>query len=93
MVTRAQVLDAAAAAVADREGTYGGPEDNFARIARRWRAHLVNRFGVEVPIDAASVAIMMADLKIARLENAPGHVDSWVDLAGYAACGGEAATR
>lgn len=93
MVTRAEVLDAAQAAVADRGLNYGAPEQNFERIARRWRAHLINRFGVDVPIDGASVAIMLIDLKVARLENNPGHVDSWVDAAGYAGCGGELAGR
>jgi hypothetical protein len=34
---------------------------------------------------------MCADLKLARLENQPDHMDSWVDLAGYAACGAEIA--
>lgn len=32
-------------------------------------------------------------LKIARLANNPEHMDSWVDLAGYAACGGEISGR
>jgi Domain of unknown function (DUF6378) len=32
-----------------------------------------------------------ADLKLARLENQPDHMDSWVDLAGYAACDAEIA--
>jgi hypothetical protein len=37
----------------------------------------------------ADVAQMMALMKIARLENDPSHLDSWTDLAGYAACGAE----
>jgi hypothetical protein len=92
MTTKAEVLDLAKNAVADRGLNYGSPEDNFNRIARRWRVHLVNRFGADVPIDAESVAMMMADVKMARLENMPGHLDSWVDIAGYAACGGQAAS-
>jgi hypothetical protein len=67
---------------------YGTPEDNFQRIARRWHAHLTNRYG-EVPftIDDIDVAAMCTDLKLARLENEPLHEDSWKDIAGYAACG------
>lgn len=91
-LTKAQLLDKAREAVADRGLNYGKPEDNFNRIALRWKAHIKNRFGLDVPIDGVSVAIMMGDVKVARLENAPGHVDSWVDLAGYAACGAEIAT-
>jgi hypothetical protein len=46
-----------------------------------------------VAIDATSVAIMCADLKLARFEHQPDHADSWVDLAGYAACGAEIAVE
>lgn len=38
------------------------------------------------PLD---VAMMMCLLKIARIKNGGGSGDSFVDLAGYAACGGE----
>jgi hypothetical protein len=37
------------------------------------------------------VALMMAWLKIVRASGNPGHEDSFVDLAGYAACGAELA--
>jgi hypothetical protein len=32
---------------------------------------------------------MMALLKVARIATGHGKADNWVDLAGYAACGGE----
>ena len=86
-ITKSALLDRAKNAVADRGLNYGKPEDNFARIALRWKAHIKNRFDVDVDLDATSVSIMCADLKLARLENTPAHLDSWVDLAGYAACG------
>jgi hypothetical protein len=35
----------------------------------------------------------MALVKIARLANSPDHMDSWIDIAGYAACGGEIAAK
>jgi hypothetical protein len=92
LTTKHELLDLAKNAAADRGLNYGKPEDNFNRIALRWRTHIKNRFGPDVPIDATSVAIMCADLKLARLENSPAHLDSWVDLAGYAACGAEIAT-
>ncbi len=41
------------------------------------------------PITTTDVAMMMALLKIARIKNGGGTGDSFVDLAGYAACGGE----
>jgi hypothetical protein len=92
-MTKKELLEATIEAVAGRGLNYGKPEDNFNRIALRWRVHLKNRFGIDVPIDAASVSMMMADMKLARLENAPDHADSWIDLAGYAACGGEIAVK
>lgn len=92
-MSRTTVLDAAVAAVTKRHEHYGSPADNFDAIARRWTAHIKNRFGTDVKIDASSVAIMMSDVKIARLENDPSHLDSWVDLAGYAACGGEVSSK
>ena len=46
-----------------------------------------------VDIEPEDVAIMMGMLKIARLASNPQHMDSWVDLAGYAACGGEIAGK
>lgn len=93
-VTKKSVLEAAIQTVADRGVPYGGVEDNFNRIASLWQAHLENRyaspdFAAFPVIDAADVAMMMALMKIARLEANPSHADSWIDVAGYAACGGE----
>lgn len=70
----------------DRNATYGGPESSFSRIAAFWSAYL------EVTVSASDVAAMMALLKIARIAGAKNngpHKDSWLDLAGYAACGWE----
>lgn len=68
-----------------REQDYGTPENNFGRIARLWSDYT----GCHVsPID---VAMMMALLKIARVKSGTGTEDSFVDIAGYAACGGEIA--
>jgi hypothetical protein len=32
---------------------------------------------------------MMALVKVSRISTSPSKLDHWVDLAGYAACGGE----
>lgn len=86
-ITKHALLDLAKSAVADRGLNYGKPEDNFRRIAERWRVHILNRYGISISFDGIDVTIMCADLKLARLENQPDHLDSWVDIAGYAACG------
>ena len=40
-------------------------------------------------VNAVDVAAMLALLKIARIASGHAKEDNWVDLAGYAACGGE----
>ena len=42
---------------------------------------------------AADVALYMIGVKLVRAAANPGHVDSWVDIAGFAALGGEIATE
>lgn len=84
---RQTVLEEAAAAVTGaREDTYGGPEQSFFAIAKFWSAYLDRYIGLH------DVAVMLALLKVARIKHSEGrHYDSWVDLAGYAACGAECA--
>lgn len=79
-----EVLDTAKAYICGpREETYGSAADNFGRIARLWSVYL------SAPVTASDVACMMILLKMSRLNTTPDHMDSWVDIAGYAACGGE----
>lgn len=92
-LTRADILHAAEKCVCgQRETDYGTPEDNFETIAELWETYLrracVDEAG-GVYIDANDVAMMMALLKIARIAAGGGKADSWIDLAGYAACGAE----
>lgn len=84
--TRATILDAAAQAVLkDRAATHGAVEDSFAQIGAIWSVRL------GVPVTPEQVAILLIDLKTVRAWGNPGHADNWVDIAGYAACGGELA--
>ena len=90
-MTRSEILDTAKEFVTkDRAASHGDMEDNFARIGALWTAQLADR--LEKPITASDVALMMALLKIARAGSNPAHLDNWIDLAGYAACGGELMT-
>nr|DAZ51888.1 MAG TPA: hypothetical protein [Caudoviricetes sp.] len=92
-LTRADILHAAEKCVCgQREQDYGTPEDNFETIARLWEIYLRRACMDEaggVYIDANDAAMMMALLKIARIAAGGGKADSWIDLAGYAACGAE----
>lgn len=84
---RKQTLDAAAQAVTvDRAATHGDLERNLGTIAAIWSARL------GIPVTASHVAIMMVDLKTSRAWGNPGHMDNWIDIAGYAACGAEVST-
>ena len=83
---RRECLDKARGYVtSDRATTYGDPEDNFTAIADIWNAQGVRIDGYMVT--ATDVALLMAGMKLARLRHNHDHEDSWVDLAGYAACG------
>lgn len=70
-----------------RQSQYGTPEDNFGRIAAMWSIYL----GVD--LEPHDVANMMILLKVVRSKNKPDKEDSWLDMAGYAACGCEIATK
>lgn len=83
-ITREQCLDKAKECVMkDRNSTYGSPEDSFQKVANLWSAYK----GIE--FTGKDVALMLALLKVGRLSANPTHDDSWIDLAGYAACGSE----
>lgn len=93
---RKEVLEQALKCVCgDREQDYGSPENNFACIANLWSSYLANRIQTAVNagkgwiITPADAAAMLALLKIARIASGHAKADNWIDLAGYAACGGE----
>ena len=67
----------------DRQEDYGTPERSLARVSELWSVTL------GFPVSPRQVALCMAQLKMARLISNPNHIDSWVDLAGYAGLGGD----
>lgn len=98
-MTRPEFLDAARSRVCGkREQDYGTPENNFATIGMFWYTYLLAAHPdlaiVLTPdhITAKDVAVMMALLKVARIATGD-NIDSFIDLAGYAACAGEIATK
>ena len=83
-MTRTEILHEAETQITgQREQDYGSPENNFALIANLWSDYL------DAEITALDVAMMMCLLKIARIKNGGGTGDSFVDICGYGACGGE----
>ena len=92
-MTRDEILSAAQKCVSgDREQNYGSPENNFLTIANLWSVYLASCGKVHALITAKDVAAMLALLKIARIGSGHAKEDNWIDLAGYAACGGEIET-
>lgn len=84
-MTRKEILESAEKCVCgDRQQQYGSAEDNFGLIAKLWSEYIIDTY-----LTAQDVACMMALLKIARIRTGEGKGDNWIDLAGYAACGGE----
>jgi hypothetical protein len=74
-----ELLEQAAGVVTRRRREYGEPVELFDRIARRWSLTLGTK------VSPAQVALCLIDLKLARLARDPKHLDSQVDVAGYAA--------
>ena len=87
MTDRTHILDTAKNLITGpRQEEYGDPAENFQHIADRWSQLL------GVKIDSWKVALMMADLKIARMATTgKPHEDSLVDICGYAAIAAELA--
>ena len=76
-----------------RQEHYGSPEDNFARIAEYWQMYLRQTQHPGIVLAPHDVATMMILMKVARLAADYLHDDSWLDIAGYAACGSECAEK
>lgn len=83
------ILDTAKEVIyGDREATYGDPGKNLRVIADYWHTYLMQKGYIqstENGLTAEDVCNMMVLLKIARLGNTPGHLDSLVDICGYTA--------
>ena len=87
-MTRTEILAKADDIITgQREQDYGTPENNFSVIAVLWNAY--NEAIQYRPYRPDDVAVMMCLFKIARIATGVGTMDSYVDLCGYAACGGE----
>jgi hypothetical protein len=80
----AQVLRRAESLVTgDRRQDYGESTASFESLALVWGVLTRSSF------TAHEVALCLAALKLWRCSTSPGSMDSWTDLAGYAALGWE----
>ena len=82
-MNRAEILSKAESLInGPRAHEYGDAKKNFEDIARLWSVVL------DTEVTPQQMALCMIMVKAARLMKTD-HEDSWVDIAGYAALGGE----
>lgn len=88
MLPRETLLNEAKIVVTqDRADAYGSARTNFEMIAS-----MLNDFGFRVHgerLKPHHVAVMMIQIKLARLTTSPDKYDTWLDIAGYASLGYE----
>lgn len=84
---REAVLQAALERVLQKDADHGEPENTFPLIASAWNWYLGGN--LTDSLDPQDVAMMMALMKICRVMAGRQTLDSYVDLAGYAALAAE----
>ena len=84
---RQEILDEASKLIhGDRNASYGSPTQNFENTAALLNVQLGHK--LKEPLTATDVALVMIQLKMARIIASPKR-DNWADIIGYAACGFE----
>lgn len=94
-ITREEILREAIRTVCeDRNTQYGEPEDSFHVIAEFWTTYIrekcVSQDAIDVCISEEDVGMLMVLFKVARAICGT-KADTYIDIAGYAACAGEIA--
>lgn len=69
-----------------RQSDYGACLQNFSQIAMLFQGTLATKLIKGAQITPEDVAMLMIQVKIARLAKNPDHKDSILDVAGYAGC-------
>ena len=82
-----EVLLSATDIIGDRGRVYGHPRINQSRIAMRLQNLL------ETPITDYQACLALVEVKLARLQETPNHIDSYIDAAAYIALACELATE
>ena len=90
-MTRTELLNEAIERVTRGTREYGRVEDNFGLIAELWNGYL--RAVPRESLEGVDVAAMMILLKLARSVTGGQKADTWLDIAGYAACAAELGVR
>lgn len=85
-VTTAILANADSTIHGPREAEYGNKLQNFTQIAMLFQGTLATKLAPGMRITPEDVALLMMQVKIARLAKSPDHKDSILDIAGYAGC-------
>lgn len=78
--------EAAKLIAGNRQDDYGDKLQNFSQIAMLFQGVLAAKLQSDSAITPEDVALLMIQVKIARLAKSPDHRDSILDVAGYAGC-------
>lgn len=82
-MSKAEALAQLTEVLVNRGADYGTPAENHGRAADLINAYLKH---IEGPLDDTQTMVLMMLIKVARLIQTPDHVDSFMDIAGYAIC-------
>lgn len=91
-MNRTQIINEAKKLVTEeRNQTHGEPKENFTNIAAYWTIYLraAGLLVEDTKIRPEDVAMLNVLQKVARIASSSNNPDHYVDIAGYAACGGE----
>lgn len=69
----------------NRGADYGHPADDYAATVAMWRAMILRRYGVDVPLTPDFGCLMMVAVKLSREAGKPKR-DNRTDGAGYFEC-------
>jgi hypothetical protein len=84
MKRKTTILDKAKELVyGERNRVYGHPLRDFTKQAAMMSAVLASK--LKEPISPQEIPLLMICVKLSRLEQTPGHLDSLIDIAGYCA--------
>lgn len=93
-MNKIEFLDEVKDIVTEREGQYGNPDRIHGVIAELWSLYLSETAGIPVKINGADVAMMQIQAKVGRFMcKQSDHMDTVLDIAGYAACAGEIVSK
>jgi hypothetical protein len=93
-VNRSDILGAALGLIdGQRQADYGPVEDNFRRISVGVNLIAEEAMRTHGRVTKEHCALIMLWVKMARLLETIDHADSWIDICGYAALGGEMAMK